>query len=333
MEDKYFRIDSGTRLMSVMRIPSIGFPVGRYGYTSTGDMLESINRMIGELMDDSELSMFHNVDGERMFNMVCHNIGVPCGEDYRLLFPLNDIKGPVGYETVEVSIGRSLTYDDIEIDCDRRLYVLSNLDSRKGLIEFLECLKGLVLYGLLMNNDYQMRTKEYDKSDMICPDERYEFCFWDTLSPYPYCEYRYVSRYIMCEGAKHYVIDCGISIFKEKESIIKFCNALIGLFEDGEFRYDGIGKLELPDFNPTEPLKSDNTKYDRYPMDGEWRKKEKVKTGGRTVKFDVEEEKEKLRILDKKLEFYQDIAFSIIMFLTMLSGVFFLVFAVIKLLS
>lgn len=147
MEDKYFRIDSGTRLMSVMYVPSIGFPVGGYGYTSTGDMLESINRMIGELMDDSELSMFHNVDGERMFDMVCHNIGVPCGEDYRLLFPLNDIKGPVGYETVEVSIGKRMKYDDIEIDCDRRLYVLSNLDSRKGLIEFLECLKGLVLYG------------------------------------------------------------------------------------------------------------------------------------------------------------------------------------------
>ena len=111
------------------------------------------------------------------------------------------------------------------------------------------------------------------------------------------------------------------------------------LFNDGEFRYDGIGKLELPDFDSTEPfhiedsepLESDSTKYDRYLMDGEWRKKEKVKTGGRTVKFDVEEEK--LRILNKKLEFYKEVAFSIIMFLTMLSGVFFLVFAVIKLLS
>lgn len=114
--------------------------------------------------------------------------------------------------------------------------------------------------------------------------------------------------------------------------------AIVGLRGSG---YDGLGKLELPDFDPTEPfhiedsepLESDRTKYDRYLMDGEWRKKEKVKTGGRTVKFDVEEEKEKLRILNKKLEFYKEVAFSIIMFLTMLSGVFFLVFAVIKLLS
>lgn len=170
------------------------------------------------------------------------------------------------------------------------------------------------------------------------PDERYEFCFSDKS---PCCQYRYVSKYIMRHGAKHYVIDCSLSIFNEKESIIKFCNALIGLFNDGQFRYDGLGKLELPDFDPTEPfhiedsepLESDNTKYDRYSMDGEWRKADKVETGGRTVKFDVEEEKEKLRILNQKLEFYKEVAFSIIMYLTMLSGVFFLVFAVIKLLS
>lgn len=172
------------------------------------------------------------------------------------------------------------------------------------------------------------------------PDERYEFCFSDKLSS-PSCQYRYVSKYIMRNGAKHYVIDCSLSIFNEKESIIKFCNALIGLFNDGEFKYDGLGKLELPDFDPTEPfhiedsepLESDSTKYDRYLMDGEWRKADKVETGGRTVKFDVEEEKEKLRILNQKLEFYKEVAFSIIMYLTMLSGVFFLVFAVIKLLS
>lgn len=170
------------------------------------------------------------------------------------------------------------------------------------------------------------------------PDERYEFCFSDKS---PCCQYRYVSKYIMRNGAKHYVIDCSLSIFNEKESIIKFCNALIGLFNDGEFKYDGLGKLELPDFDPTEPfhiedsepLESDSTKYDRYLMDGEWRKKDKVKTGVRTVKFNVEEENEKLRILNKKLEFYKEVAFSIIMYLTMLSGVFFLVFAVIKLLS
>ena len=194
------------------------------------------------------------------------------------------------------------------------------------------------VFSVLMNRKYDMRDDEYYKSEMFCPDERYEFCFCDKS---PYCQYRYVSKYIMRHGAKHYVIDCSLSIFKEKESIIKFCNALIGLFNDGEFRYDGLGKLELPDFDPTEPfhiedsepLESDSTKYDRYLMDGEWRKAEKVKTGGRTVKFDVEEEKEKLRILNQKLEFYKEVAFSIIMYLTMLSGVFFLVFAVIKLLS
>ena len=180
------------------------------------------------------------------------------------------------------------------------------------------------VFSVLMNRKYDMRDDEYYKSERLCPDERYEFCFSDKLSS-PSCQYRYVSKYIMRNGAKHYVIDCSLSIFK-------FCNALIGLFNDGEFKYDGLGKLELPDFDPTEPLESDSTKYDRYLMDGEWRKKEKVETGGRTVKFDVEEEKEKLRILDKKLDFYKEVAFSIIMFLTMLSGVFFLVFAVIKLL-
>lgn len=192
------------------------------------------------------------------------------------------------------------------------------------------------VFSVLINGKYDMRKDVYYKSERLCPDERYEFCFSDKS---PCCQYRYVSKYIMRHGAKHYVIDCSISIFKEKEDIIKFCNALIGLFNNGEFRYDGLGKLELPDFDPTEPfhiedsepLESDSTKYDRYLIDGEWRKAEKVKTGGRTVKFDVEEEK--LRILNKKLEFYKEVAFSIIMFLTMLSGVFFLVFAVIKLLS
>lgn len=193
------------------------------------------------------------------------------------------------------------------------------------------------VFSVLMNRKYDMRDDEYYKSERLCPDERYEFCFSDKS---PRCQYRYVSKYIMRHGAKHYVIDCGLSIFNEKESIIKFCNALIGLFNDGEFKYDGLDKVELPDFDPTEPfhiedsepLESDSTKYDRYLMDGEWRKAEKVETGGRAVKFDVEEEKEKLRILDKKLDFYKEVAFSIIMFLTMLSGVFFLVFAVIKLL-
>lgn len=181
---------------------------------------------------------------------------------------------------------------------------------------------------VLMNRKYDMRDDEYYKRERLCPDERYEFCFSDKS---PCCQYRYISKYFIRHGVKHYVIDCSLGIFNEKGSIIKFCNALIGLFNDG--------KLKLPDFDPnepfhiedSEPLESDSTKYDRYLMDGEWRKKEKVKTGGRTVKFDVEEEK--LRILNKKLEFYKEVAFSIIMFLTMLSGVFFLVFAIIKLLS
>lgn len=193
------------------------------------------------------------------------------------------------------------------------------------------------VFSVLINGKYDMRDDEYYNSERLCPDERYEFCFSDKS---PNCKYRYVSKYIMRHGAKHYVIDCSLSIFNKKESIIKFCNALIGLFNDGEFMYVGLGKLELPDFDPTEPfhiedsepLESDRTKYDRYLIDGEWRKAEKVETGGRTVKFDVEDEKEKLRILNKKLELYKEVAFSIIMFLTMLSGVFFLVFAVIKLL-
>ena len=145
---------------------------------------------------------------------------------------------------------------------------------------------------VLINGKYDMRDDEYYNSERLCPDERYEFCFSDKS---PNCKYRYVSKYIMRHGAKHYVIDCSLSIFNKKESIIKFCNALIGLFNDGEFMYGGLGKLELPDFDPTEPfhiedsepLESDRTKYDRYLMDGEWRKAEKVETGGRTVKFDV----------------------------------------------
>ena len=88
------------------------------------------------------------------------------------------------------------------------------------------------VFSVLINGKYDMRDDEYYNSERLCPDERYEFCFSDKS---PCCQYRYVSKYIMRNGAKHYVIDCSLSIFNEKESIIKFCNALIGLFNDGEF--------------------------------------------------------------------------------------------------
>lgn len=90
---------------------------------------------------------------------------------------------------------------------------------------------------VLINRKYDMRDDEYYNSERLCPDERYEFCFSDKSHC---CQYRYVSKYIIRHGVKHYVIDCSLSIFKEKESIIKFCNALIGLFNNGEFRYDGL---------------------------------------------------------------------------------------------
>lgn len=164
MRDKYFRIGSGTRLMSVVSFNSIWTPVRYDGYMEVGDVVDRIDYLLGELNGYGKLSIFHNHEGESMLDAVCSFLG------------------------------------------------MSKVDD-------------------------------------------------------------------------------------------------------------------------SEPLESDSTKYERYLMDGEWRKKDKVKTGGHTVKFDVEEEKEKLRILNKKLEFYKEVVFSIIMFLTMLSGVFFLVFAVIKLLS
>lgn len=147
MRDKYFRIGSGTRLMSVVSFPSTGTPVWYDGYVEVGDMVKGIDYLIRDLNDYGELSIFHNVDGDSMFDLVCSFLGMSKVDGYRFSFPLKSENGHEYDETVEVSIGKSIQYDDIEIDCDRRLYVLSNLDTRKGLIKFLECLKGLVLYG------------------------------------------------------------------------------------------------------------------------------------------------------------------------------------------
>ena len=148
MRDKYFRIGSGTRLMSVVSFNSTGTPVRYDGYVEVGDMVKGIEYLIRDLNDYGKLSIFHNVEGDSMFDLVCSFLGMSKVDgylvDYRFSFPL---KSENCHEYVEVSIGKSIQYDDIEIDCDRRLYVLSNLDSRKGLVEFLECLKGLVKYG------------------------------------------------------------------------------------------------------------------------------------------------------------------------------------------
>lgn len=151
MRDKYFRICSGTRLMSVVSFPSTGTPVWYDGYVEVGDMVKGIEYLIRDLNDYGKLSIFHNVEGEGMFDLVCSFLGMSKVDDYlvgyRFSFPLKSENGHEYDETVEVSIGKGIQYDDIEIDCDRRLYVLSGLDTRKGLVEFLECLKGLVEYG------------------------------------------------------------------------------------------------------------------------------------------------------------------------------------------
>ena len=147
MRDKYFRIGSGTRLMSVVSFPSTGTPVWYDGYVEVGDMVDGIDYLIRDLNDYGKLSIFHNVDGEGMLDLVCSFLGMSKVDGYRFSFPLKSENDHEYDEAVEVSIGKSIQYDDIEIDCVRRLYVLSNLYTRKGLIEFLECLKGLVLYG------------------------------------------------------------------------------------------------------------------------------------------------------------------------------------------
>lgn len=178
MRDKYFRIGSGTRLMSVVSFNSICTPVRYDGYVEVGDLVDRIDYLLGDLNDYSKLSIFHNLEGESMFDLVCSFIGMSKVDgylvDYRFSFPLKSENGHEYDETVEVSIGKSIQYDDIEIDCDRRLYVLSNLDSRKGLVEFLECLKRLVLYG---------EFKRYGKlKSILSIDKVVEWCCMFLLS-------------------------------------------------------------------------------------------------------------------------------------------------------
>lgn len=178
MRDKYFRICSGTRLMSVVSFPSTGTPVRYDGYVEVGDMVNGIEYLIRELNDYGKLSIFHNVEGEGMFDLVCSFLGMSKVDgylvDYRFSFPLKSENGHEYDETVEVSIGKGIQYDDIEIDCDSRLYVLSNLDSRKGLVEFLECLKGLVKYG---------EFKRYGKlKSILSIDKVVEWCCMFLLS-------------------------------------------------------------------------------------------------------------------------------------------------------
>lgn len=151
MRDKYFRICSGTRLMSVMSFNSICTPVRYDGYVEVGDMVDSIDYLLRELNDYGKLSIFHNVEGESMFDLVCSFLGMSKVDgylvDYRFSFPLKSENGHEYDETVEVSIGKGIQCLDVDNDCNRKGYVLSGLDSRKGLVEFLVCLKGLVKYG------------------------------------------------------------------------------------------------------------------------------------------------------------------------------------------
>ena len=178
MRDKYFRIGSGTRLMSVVSFHSTGTPVRYDGYVEVGDMVNGIEYLIRDLNDYGELSIFHNVEGEGMFDLVCSFLGMSKVDgylvDYRFSFHLKSENGHEYDETVEVSIGKGIQYDDIEIDCDRKGYVLSGLDSRKGLAEFLECLKGLVKYG---------EFKRYGKlKSILSIDKVVEWCCMFLLS-------------------------------------------------------------------------------------------------------------------------------------------------------
>ena len=151
MRDRYFRIGSGTRLMSVVSFNSIWTPVRYDGYVEVGDMVDGIDYLIRDLNDYGELSIFHNVEGEGMLDLVCSFLGMSKVDgylvDYRFSFPLKSENGHEYDETVEVSIGKGIQCLDVDNDCNRKGYVLSGLDSRKGLVEFLECLKGLVKNG------------------------------------------------------------------------------------------------------------------------------------------------------------------------------------------
>lgn len=178
MRDKYFRIGSGTRLMSVVSFNSIWTPVRYDGYVEVGDMVDRIDYLIGDLNDYSKLSIFHNLEGESMFDLVCSFIGMSKVDgylvDYRLSFPLKSENGHEYDETVEVSIGKGIQCLDVDNDCNRKGYVLSGLDSRKGLVEFLECLKGLVKYG---------EFKRYGKlKSILSIDKVVEWCCMFLLS-------------------------------------------------------------------------------------------------------------------------------------------------------
>lgn len=178
MRDKYFRICSGTRLMSVVSFNSIWTPVRYDGYVEVGDMVDRIDYLLGELNGYGELSIFHNLEGESMLDAVCSFLGMSKVDgylvDYRFSFPLKSENGHEYDETVEVSIGKCIQCCDIDNECNCKGYVLSCLDTRKGLIEFLECLKGLVLYG---------KFRRYGKLKSILPIEKVvEWCCMFLLS-------------------------------------------------------------------------------------------------------------------------------------------------------
>lgn len=174
MRDKYFRIGSGTRLMSVVSFPSTGTPVWYDGYVEVGDMVNGIDYLIRDLNDYGELSIFHNVEGEGMFDLVCSFLGMSKVDGYRFSFPLKSENGHEYDETVEVSIGKCIQCWDADNECNCKGYVLSGLDSRKGLAEFLECLKGLVKYG---------EFKRYGKlKSILSIDKVVEWCCMFLLS-------------------------------------------------------------------------------------------------------------------------------------------------------
>lgn len=178
MRDKYFRIGSGTRLMSVVSFPSTGTPVRYDGYVEVCDMVDRIDYLLRELNDYGELSKFHDVEGEGMLDLVCSFLGMSKVDgylvDYRFSFPLKSENGHEYDDTVEVSIGKGIQCWDVDDDCNRKGYVLSGLDSRKGLVEFLECLKGLVKYG---------EFKRYGKlKSILSIDKVVEWCCMFLLS-------------------------------------------------------------------------------------------------------------------------------------------------------
>ena len=178
MRDKYFRIGSGTRLMSVVSFPSTGTPVRYDGYMEVGDMVDGIDYLLGDLNDYGKLSIFHDVEGDGMLDLVCSFLGMSKVDgylvDYRFSFPLKSENGHEYDETVEVYIGKGIQCLDVDNDCNRKGYVLSGLDTRKGLVEFLECLKGLVKNG---------EFKRYGKlKSILSIDKVVEWCCMFLLS-------------------------------------------------------------------------------------------------------------------------------------------------------